>query len=240
MPAARYDAVADWYGVGDDQSLPATHSLLGLIGSVRGLRALDLACGHGPISRELARRGAAVVGIDLSPRLLARAREAEYTDQLGITYLAADATSTGILNGDQFDIVVCHFGLTDIDDLDGALATTARLMAPGGTFVFSILHPCFPGFGETSGSWPSNGSYWDQGWWRADGSCSVLRRRVGSNHRTLSTYINALQRHGLVITALDEPPASETLAAGRPEVAKLPLYLILRCGQQRRDPEGSG
>lgn len=240
MSDARYDAVADWYGVGDDQSLPATRSLLHLIGPVRGLRALDVACGHGPIARELARRGATVVGIDLSIRLLARAREAEVADHLGIAYLQADASSTEILDGDQFDIVVCHFGLTDIDDLDGALATSARLMAPGGTFVFSILHPCFPGFGETSGSWPSNGSYWDQGWWLADGSRSILRKRVGSNHRTLATYVNTLRRHGLFITELDEPPASTALAAGRPDVARFPLYLILRCSRQGRDSERRG
>jgi hypothetical protein len=34
--------------------------------------------------------------------------------------------------------------------------------------VFSILHPCFPGGGEISGSWPAGGSYRDEGWWRAE------------------------------------------------------------------------
>ena len=55
---------------------------------------------------------------------------------------AADATSSDAHAGESFDGVVCHFGLSDVDDLGGAAATVARLLEPGGWFVFSILHPC--------------------------------------------------------------------------------------------------
>jgi 2-polyprenyl-3-methyl-5-hydroxy-6-metoxy-1,4-benzoquinol methylase len=65
---ARYDAVADFYEVGfpDTYDDSATDGLLDVTGPVAGLDVLDLACGHGRISRELARRGGRVLGIDIS------------------------------------------------------------------------------------------------------------------------------------------------------------------------------
>ena len=73
---SRYDDIADFYAAetGDDVSDPATAATLALLGDVTGMRLLDLACGQGRVSRELARRGARVVGIDLSSALLEEAR----------------------------------------------------------------------------------------------------------------------------------------------------------------------
>ena len=76
--------------------------------------------------------------------LLAQARAYEAAGPLGIRYLHADVTAPGVLEGQVFDGVVCNYGLTDIDDLDGLLANVARWLRPGGAFVFSLLHPCFP------------------------------------------------------------------------------------------------
>jgi 2-polyprenyl-3-methyl-5-hydroxy-6-metoxy-1,4-benzoquinol methylase len=61
MVQARYDAVADFYIDGfDSAGDPASLALLDMLGPVTGLRVLDVACGHGRITRELARRGANV------------------------------------------------------------------------------------------------------------------------------------------------------------------------------------
>jgi SAM-dependent methyltransferase len=151
-------------------------ALFGLLGSVRGARVLDLACGHGRITRELAQRGAKVVGLDFSGALLDRARALEATDRLRITYIHADAASRSILDGEVFDVVVCRFGFSDIDDLDGTVATVTRVLEPTGRLVFSLLHPFFGGGRDVSGSWASAGSYYDEGWWVADGALSSLRR----------------------------------------------------------------
>jgi SAM-dependent methyltransferase len=126
------------------------------------------------------------------------------------------------------DAVVSSFGLSDIDDLDGALATVGRVLAPGGRFVFSLLHPCFAGGREVSGSWPSTGSYYDEGWWAADGALSSLRRQVGANHRTLSTYVNVLRSHGLGIDKIAEPHPASEWSAQRPDAARLPVFLVAR------------
>jgi SAM-dependent methyltransferase len=151
--AARYDDVADFYAAGwtDDLGDSVSAGLLRLLGPVAGQQILEIACGHGRISRELARRGARVTGADISQALIAKARAAEEAEPLGIRYLGADAAGPGLLAGtgrpDQaaFDAVVCSFGLSDIDDLDGVIGNVRRRLRPGGRFVCSLLHPCFPG-----------------------------------------------------------------------------------------------
>ncbi|MDA0364591.1 MAG: class I SAM-dependent methyltransferase [Chloroflexi bacterium] len=134
--AARYDAIADFHAeqTGDDVADRATAALLDLSGDVSGLRVLDLACGHGRVTRELADRGARVVGIDISGALIEQARAAERAKPRAIAYVHGDVTALTALDGEHFDAVVCNYGLSDIDDLDGALATVTRALVPGGVW----------------------------------------------------------------------------------------------------------
>jgi SAM-dependent methyltransferase len=232
---ARYDAIADFYE--DFACGPLTEAdvvtmaLLRLLGDVAGRRLLDLACGHGRVSRELARRGAAVVGLDLSAALLGKARAIEDAALQGIIYVHGDAAAPAILADERFDGVVCHFGLSDIDDLEGVLATVARVLPSGGTFTFSILHPCFPGWGaHRNSSWPPSGGYRQEGWWRMmDAPAHFLRAKVGANHRMLSTYLNALVRHRLALEETAEPPQPPEWASEAPGAAPVPVYLVARC-----------
>jgi len=229
---ARYDEVADFYvtemGAGLDD--PATAALLDIAGDVTGRRLLDLACGQGRVARELARRGARVTGVDLSAALVEQAREAEASGRLGIEYLAADAGDDALFQTAAFDGVVCNFGVSDIDDLDAALRTVRRVVRPGGFFAASLLHPCFPGWTDNvSPSWPRGGGYFAEGWWRSQAARSLLRRQVGSNHRTISTYLNALVSHDLVIESVAEPAPPSTWLAENPDMDPVPTFLVLRC-----------
>jgi ubiquinone/menaquinone biosynthesis C-methylase UbiE len=218
---ARYDEIADFYDgkVGDDLSDSAALALLDLLGDVHGRRMLDLACGQGRVSRELARRGASVVAVDISERLLEKARALEANEPLGIEYRKVDATSPQDLASEEFDGAVCHFGLSDIDELGAALATVARALRADGFFVFSILHPCFPGWGEDApSSWPPAQTYYSEGWWLADNP--GFRGKVGTNHRTLSTYLNELFANGLAPERVEEPAHGDW---------PVPTYLVVRC-----------
>lgn len=234
QPAApRYDLIRDFYldvvgmEVGDAID---TNTLLDLLGDVRGMRILDLACGHGRVARELARRGARVIGADISEVLLDLARAAEIEEPLGITYVSVDVTTRQALAGETFDHVACSHGLADIDDLDGTIATVARVLRPGGRFVACFLHPCFPGWSEeTPSSWPSGG-YYTEGWWLARNP--GIRGKVGSNHRMLSTYFNTLVRHHLAIEEVAEPEPGPRLRArqlaAQPDAGPPPMYLVVR------------
>jgi 2-polyprenyl-3-methyl-5-hydroxy-6-metoxy-1,4-benzoquinol methylase len=226
----RYDEIADFYDetVGDDLSDSVAATLLAFAGELAGARILDLACGQGRLSRELSRRGASVVGADLSGKLLAKARAAEDEQPLGITYVHEDVTAPGALAGERFDGVVCHFGLSDIDDLDGTLATVARVLDPAAWFVLSIVHPCFPGSGpDAPSSWPPGRGYHTEGWWLADNP--GFRGKVGSNHRTLSAYLNALLEHGLAVERVAEPEPEAGWFESKGGSEAVPLYLVVRC-----------
>jgi SAM-dependent methyltransferase len=229
-PEARYDQIADMYAERSGQTVsdPATAALLELAGSVGGLRLLEVACGQGRVARELARRGATVTGLDISAALLAKARACEAEEPLGIRYMYADVTASGLLEGQVFNGVVCNYGLSDIEDLDGLLANVARLLRPGGCFVFSLLHPCFPGWdSDAPSSWPPDGGYHQEGWWLA--SNTGYRGRVGASHRMISTYLNSLTRHGLALDQAAEPPLSQGMKERRPGAAPVPFYFAARC-----------
>jgi len=228
---ARYDAVATFYHSSNPDFVPdqVGTALIRLMGPLGGRRVLDLACGGGRLTRELARRGALVTGIDISRVLLDHAETAERAQPLGVTYLHRDCTDDDVLAGQAFDCVACYFGLTDIDDLDGCLATVARVLPPNGTFTFATLHPCFPGWAGThSASWESTAGYFEEGYVVATGARSALRQRVGANHRMLSTYLNALLRHRLTVEEVAEPGMPAEWTHEHPDAGPVPVFLVVR------------
>lgn len=232
MSIARYDAVADFYISGNDSvDDSVSAALFDLAGPVAGLRVLDVACGHGRITRELARRGAHVVGIDISGNLVSRAWQIELDEPLGIRYVHSDVTAGGVLatvlEAGAFDLATCNFGLSDIDDLDGALAAVAAALRPGARFVFSILHPCFGGGQDISASWPDAGSYYAEGRWTATRGRSGLRHRVGATHRMLSTYNAALRHNGFWLDQIVEPSPRQDWDPAH-DADRKPVFLVAR------------
>ncbi len=110
-----------------------------------GQRLLDVACGNGVASRRLAGAGARVVAFDFAAALIARAR-ARGGD---VDYRVLDATDAGALatlggqGEDGFDGALCNMAIMDIAAVEPLFAGVAKLLAPGGAFVFSTMHPCF-------------------------------------------------------------------------------------------------
>ncbi|MDB5433674.1 MAG: hypothetical protein JWP35_4790 [Caulobacter sp.] len=124
----------------------ATGALLDRVIVPRGASVLDVGCGAGEVTRELARRagpGASVVGIDLDETKLAAARR----DAPGLRFerMAAErAVDLGI----DFDVVYARFLLSHVTDPAAVLAACRERLKPGGRLVVEDVefaaHLCWP------------------------------------------------------------------------------------------------
>lgn len=106
-------------------------------------RILDVACGNGLYARRLAALGAQVTAFDFSEELVKLARE---RGGANITYHILDATDEPALltlGERSFDSALCNMALFDIADIQPLFCALAKLLKPGGVFVFSLMHPAF-------------------------------------------------------------------------------------------------
>lgn len=232
---SAYDPIADWY---DEyvcsvplENDPFYPTVARLIGPVEGLTICDLACGQGRVSRQLASVGAHVVGVDFSTRLLDIARRRE--SRAAVTYVHDDARRLSSLKSSSFDGVLCHMALMDIPDHAKTIESVHRVLRPGSWFVFSLLHPCFQT--KSSGEVRTRegnilrtvGGYFTEGFWRSD-TRPGPPGKVGSHHRMLSTYFNALAKAGMMLEQVEEPAATPLLASVRPVWAEVPSIIAAR------------
>ena len=104
----------------------------------RGLDVLDLGCGGGFMAEPLARRGAAVIGVDPCPQAVAAAARHARGTGLDIDYRVG-AGETLPLADAAVDVVVCVDVLEHVDDLDAVLAEVARVLRPGGLLLFDTV-----------------------------------------------------------------------------------------------------
>jgi len=206
-------------------------ALLTMLGHVTGHHVLDLACGRGALSRRLADHGAHVTAVDVSNELITAARTREIREQRGITYHFSDSADMAMVEDSTFDEVVCHMALVEIENLAGTVAEVARVIKPGGRFVFSINHPCFCPPNTSAGSSPGHltvDNYFNEG--PRGAHTHAADDRQPAFHRTLSTYINAVAGRGFTIRRIAEPRPSEEIALKHPQLAayrSVPVALIL-------------
>ena len=114
-----------------------------LCGDVRGSRLIDVGCGSGYFAREMARRGARVTGIDISPRMIALATQHETDAPLGIAYQVGDAADIAShVAAASFDMATSCMALQDMPNAAAVLRSGHAVLRPGGRFVASITHPC--------------------------------------------------------------------------------------------------
>ena len=104
------------------------------LGDVDGLRVLDIGCGTGATTRELYRRGADVLGIDLSERMTAHARERAK----GLSGIEHRVGTVEALQPDEpFDALFSRFGVMFFADPVAAFSRLRSLTRPGGRIAYA-------------------------------------------------------------------------------------------------------
>jgi 2-polyprenyl-6-hydroxyphenyl methylase/3-demethylubiquinone-9 3-methyltransferase len=106
---------------------------------VRVGRVLDIGCGAGFISEELARRGFAVTGIDPSTVAIEAARAHAEAAGLAIEYVVGTGEDLPFADA-AFDLVSCCDVLEHVSDLDRVVAETARVLRPRGAYLFDTIN----------------------------------------------------------------------------------------------------
>ena len=195
---------------------------------------LDVGCGEGQVARLAVEVGATrVVGVDPTWAQVEVARERGG----GPSYARAGAAALPFSDG-AFDTAVACLVFEHIVDVDDAIAEVARVLRPGGRFLFFLNHPLL----QT----PNSGWIDDQildppeQYWRIgpylveDETVEEVEKGVFIPfiHRPLSRYVNALAASGLVITRMEEPAPPPGFLARAPEyeqAASIPRLLLLRC-----------
>jgi ubiquinone/menaquinone biosynthesis C-methylase UbiE len=110
-------------------------SQVGVLGNVAGLDVLDLGCGIAYFSAWLARRGARVVGLDVTPAQLETARRMQAEFGLGFPLVEASAEAVPLPDG-SFDVVLSEYGASIWCDPSAWIPEAARLLRPGGRLIF--------------------------------------------------------------------------------------------------------
>ncbi|MEM7722129.1 MAG: class I SAM-dependent methyltransferase [Pseudomonadota bacterium] len=107
---------------------------------MQGQDAIELGCGTGYVSGWMAKRGARVTAIDISPEQLATARKLAAQNGADITFLEGNAEATGLPDA-SFDFAISEYGAAIWCPPEMWLAEAWRLLRPGGKLVFLGNHP---------------------------------------------------------------------------------------------------
>jgi SAM-dependent methyltransferase len=121
-------------------TVTAAPSLVRYAGITAGATVLDVACGTGVVALTAARLGARVTGIDLTPELVARAKEHAALANLEAIFEQGDAEALPLPDA-SFDVVVSQFGHIFAPRPDVAIKEMLRVLKPGGTIAFSTWPP---------------------------------------------------------------------------------------------------
>jgi ubiquinone/menaquinone biosynthesis C-methylase UbiE len=193
---------------------PAMRSLLPPLADKR---VLDLGCGFGKMCRYVVEQGASsAVGVDLSSKMLAKARED--TPDARISYVQSALEDLSFAPA-SFDVVVSALALHYIERYDLVCANVKSWLTAGGSFVFSVEHPIATAY-PVAGYLDAKGEkdHWAIDNYKLEGirHTDWFVDDVVKYHRSVETYVNTLIDTGFTIVRLLEPEASEDEIGKRP------------------------
>ena len=241
-----WEPVADWYGrymsLGNTvQKQVVFPNTLKLLNPKKDGRYLDIACGEGAFSRQLANVAHVVVsGVDISPSLI---RQAQARAPKSAKYLVADATDFAKHFSPPFDGATCLLAIQNIEVFQTVFSEAFKVLKPGSPFILVMNHPSFrqprqSGWGFDEGRKLQYRrvdrylSSYDVPILAHPGSSPDVK--TFSYHRPLQAYASALTAAGFVIDGLEEwvsDKVSKPGARAKAENAareEIPMFLAIR------------
>jgi 2-polyprenyl-3-methyl-5-hydroxy-6-metoxy-1,4-benzoquinol methylase len=190
---------------------------LNFIGNVKNQKVLDIGCGTGRYCKLLADRGAKVVGIDPSARMLEYAKRKITHDckfELRLERIEDAEFPTG-----HFNVVVCALTLGHIPELEPVIKKLSHTIKSRGRLIISDIHPYWPISGH------DYAEFFDK---------SGQEYRIPEYAHLVEEYWNLLRRFKFYIGDIKEPKIDDRLIEAFPEFPELkewkgvPLALILK------------
>src|SRR3954464_5351302 len=176
-----------------------------LLGDVRGRRVLEVGCGSAPCARWLATQGAEPVGLALSGGMLRHAAAQSAATGVAVPLVQAGAERLPFADG-AFDLACSAFGAVPfVAEPERVMREVARVLRPGGRWVFAVNHPMrwmFPDDPGPDGLVVSQ-SYFDRSPYVEVDSTGTPT--YVEHHRTLGDRVRDLTGAGLALLELVEP-----------------------------------
>jgi len=177
----------------------------GLLGDVHGATVLEVGAGAAQCSRWLAGTGVKVLATDVSAGMLAAAAKLNDVTGVNVPLVQADARELP-LPDECVDVVFTAFGaLPFVADAPAVHQEAARVLKPGGRWVFSLTHPVRWAFPDDPGlaGLTAFHSYFDRRpYTETDETGTVV---YTEHHRTLGDLVCDVVAAGFVLDALVEP-----------------------------------
>lgn len=226
MTTTDFDQLAQFY---DADKVSLWHDLyerpasIELMGDVSGLNILDAGCGAGKHSADLLARGAKMSGCDISEKMLQFAKNS-LGDQM--QFKVADLSKQLPYDAAQFDGILCALAMHFIKDWKIPLSEFKRLLKPGGSVVFSTIHP-FTEIEKAEG-----GNYFSHATIENKRVIDGKTMRVRYWRRPLSQMVEEINASGLVIDTIKEPMPIEGAKEKFPdtfnELATQPRFIFFK------------
>ena len=187
-----------------------------------GRLTLDVGCGQGRLTRDLAALGHRVVGLDRSRTLVRYAAAAGGT----LAHVLADGAHLPIATG-AADLVVAFMSLQDMDDMRGCVREVTRVLQPGGRLCLATVHPINSAhtFDPENRHAPwvlEPGTYGTPRRVSDHVERDGMRMTFHSLHRPLEGYFEALEGENLLTEAVREPRGIGEGSRALPVVPPLP------------------
>ncbi|MFW0787595.1 class I SAM-dependent methyltransferase [Gordonia sp. CPCC 206044] len=178
---------------------------VGLLGEIAERDVLEIGCGSAPCSRWLAAHGARVVGIDLSRRMLGIGLAAMDADTRRVPLVQANAENLPFADA-SFDIACSAFGAVPfVADSAQVMAEVARVLRPGGRWVFAVNHPMRWMFLDDPG--PDGLTvripYFDRTPYTEVDDAGTIT--YVEHHRTIGDRVREIRSAGLILDDIVEP-----------------------------------